>query len=217
VVLTRQHQRHVGDRRGQGRSARLAPGPGGDGRRSRLLQRREPALPHARGRALDRRRAHARRQPGRAGRAVAPGSLSDRQRAPARQGGPRRLRRRGQALHHLPQPRRGRARTHRARDETIHRLRAGLERIETQRAKAKSANARAAHTRTECALRDHPALGRYLRQTTTGRLRIDRAKITAEERLDGKFLLSPQTPTSPPKTSRSATRTCSQPNAASAI
>src|SRR5919109_539576 len=80
------------------------------------------------------------------------------------------------------------------RDETIHRLRAELERIETQRAKAKSANARAVHTRTECALRDHPALGRYLRQTKTGRLLIDRAKIKAEERLDGKFLLSTSDP-----------------------
>jgi Transposase DDE domain len=80
------------------------------------------------------------------------------------------------------------------RDETIHRLQAELERIETQRSKAKSANARAAHTRTECALRDHPALGRYLRQTKTGRLLIDRAKIKAEQRLDGKFLLSTSDP-----------------------
>jgi DDE family transposase len=69
------------------------------------------------------------------------------------------------------------------RDETIHRLQAELERIETQRSKAKGATAREAHTRTECALRDHPALGRYLRQTKTGRLLIDRAKIKAEERL----------------------------------
>jgi DDE family transposase len=67
------------------------------------------------------------------------------------------------------------------RDETIRRLQAELERIQTQRAKAKSANAREVHTRTECALRDHPALGRYLRQTKTGRLLIDRAKIKAEE------------------------------------
>jgi Transposase DDE domain len=80
------------------------------------------------------------------------------------------------------------------RDETIHRLQAELERIETQRSKAKSANAREVHTRTECALRDHPALGRYLRQTKTGRLLLDRAKIKAEERLDGKFLLSTSDP-----------------------
>ena len=80
------------------------------------------------------------------------------------------------------------------RDETIHRLQAELERIKTQRSKARRANARVVHTRSECALRDHPALGRYLRQTKTGRLVIDRSKIKAEERLDGKFLLSTSDP-----------------------
>ena len=80
------------------------------------------------------------------------------------------------------------------REDTIHRLEAELDRIETQRAKANSAKAAEAHTRAECALRDHPSLGRYLRQPPSGRLRIDRAKIAAEERLDGKFLL----PTSDP-------------------
>jgi Transposase DDE domain len=80
------------------------------------------------------------------------------------------------------------------RDETIHRLEAELERIQTQRAKAKTPKAVDAHTRAECALRDHPALGRYLRQTPTGRLRIDRAKLAAEAKLDGKFLLSTSDP-----------------------
>jgi hypothetical protein len=47
----------------------------------------------------------------------------------------------------------------------------------------------AAHTRAECALRDHPALGRWLRQTPSGRLILDTAKIRAEARLDGKYLL----------------------------
>src|SRR4051795_3905754 len=47
----------------------------------------------------------------------------------------------------------------------------------------------AAHSRAECALRDHPALGRWLRQTPSGRLVIDTAKIRAEARLDGKYLL----------------------------
>jgi len=80
------------------------------------------------------------------------------------------------------------------RDETIHRLQAELDRIDTQRSKANSAKAADVHTRAECALRDHPALGRYLRQTSSGRLRIDRAKITAEAKLDGKFLLSTSDP-----------------------
>jgi hypothetical protein len=80
------------------------------------------------------------------------------------------------------------------REETIARLQAELERIAKQRAKARSAKAAEGHTRAECALRDHPALGRYLRQTKSGRLRIDRQKIAAEERLDGKFLLSTSDP-----------------------
>jgi transposase len=80
------------------------------------------------------------------------------------------------------------------REQTITRLQAELERITTARAKAKGAKAAGAHHRAECALRDHPTLGRYLRQTSTGRLLIDRAKIKAEERLDGKYLLSTSDP-----------------------
>ncbi|MDR5694903.1 MAG: IS1634 family transposase [Armatimonadota bacterium] len=47
-----------------------------------------------------------------------------------------------------------------------------------------------AHTKAACALRSHETFGRYLRQTRTGRLVIDRAKIRREARLDGKFLIS---------------------------
>jgi len=46
------------------------------------------------------------------------------------------------------------------------------------------------HTRAACALRSHPAFGRYIRQTKTGKLRLDKARIKAEERYDGKFLVS---------------------------
>jgi transposase len=80
------------------------------------------------------------------------------------------------------------------RDDTITRLEAELARIATARAKAKNPKATAAHHRAECALRDHVTLGRYVRQTKTGRLLIDRAKIKAEERLDGKYLLSTSDP-----------------------
>ena len=52
----------------------------------------------------------------------------------------------------------------------------------------------AGHTRTECALRDHVTLGRWLRQTSSGRLVIDRARIAAEAKLDGKYLLSTSDP-----------------------
>jgi hypothetical protein len=80
------------------------------------------------------------------------------------------------------------------RDDTITRLQAELARITAARAKAKNPKATAAHHRAECALRDHVALGRYVRQTKTGRLLIDRSKIKAEERLDGKYLLSTSDP-----------------------
>ena len=80
------------------------------------------------------------------------------------------------------------------RDDTIARLETELARIAAARAKANSAKASAAHHRAECALRDHPTLGRYLRQTKTGRLLIDHAKVKAEERLDGKYLLSTSDP-----------------------
>lgn len=46
------------------------------------------------------------------------------------------------------------------------------------------------HEKAACELRAHPAFGRCLRQTKTGKLRLDRAKIRDEERLDGKFLVS---------------------------
>ena len=46
------------------------------------------------------------------------------------------------------------------------------------------------HTKAVCALRAHPAMGRYLKELKGGGLRIDRAKVRAEERLDGKYLLS---------------------------
>jgi len=85
-------------------------------------------------------------------------------------------------------------REHAQRQDTIGRLQAELERIETHRAKATSKKASDAHTKAECALRDHPALRRYLRQTPSGRLRIDRQRIAAEARLDGKFLLSTSDP-----------------------
>jgi DDE family transposase len=80
------------------------------------------------------------------------------------------------------------------RDGQLARLEAELARIEAMRRKAKTSKKREAHTRAECALRDHPTLSRYLRQTPTGRLLIDRSKIAAEERLDGKYLLSSSDP-----------------------
>ena len=80
------------------------------------------------------------------------------------------------------------------RQQRIARIEAELARLGEQRQRARSTQEREAHLRGECALRDHPTLSRYLRQTKTGRLALDRAKIAAEERLDGKYLLTTSDP-----------------------
>src|SRR4051794_18117442 len=95
------------------------------------------------------------------------------------------------------------------REAALERIRGELARITTARSRlatttptSKAAARRreaelAAHTRAECALRDHPALGRWLRQTSSGRLVIDTTKIRAEARLDGKYLLITSDPDLP--------------------
>lgn len=86
------------------------------------------------------------------------------------------------------------------RDHALTAVTAELDRIKTLRDKAAKptktgktgrvrSDGQAAHVKAECALRDHPALGRWVRQLPSGRLVIDRAKVNAEERLDGKYLL----------------------------
>jgi hypothetical protein len=78
------------------------------------------------------------------------------------------------------------------RERALGRIGEELERIERLRARAGKTGT--AHARAECALRDHPSYTRYLRQLPSGRLRIDRAKVSDEERLDGKFLLETSDP-----------------------
>ena len=48
----------------------------------------------------------------------------------------------------------------------------------------------ASHKKAVCALLSHRSMGRYIRQTKTGKLRINQAKVQEEESLDGKYLLS---------------------------
>ncbi|MGH7353741.1 MAG: IS1634 family transposase [Candidatus Rokuibacteriota bacterium] len=67
------------------------------------------------------------------------------------------------------------------RDQAVARIEAELQAIKTLQSDA--------HHKRECALRSHPSLGRWLRQTPTGRLVLDRQRIAAEERLDGKYLI----------------------------
>jgi len=90
----------------------------------------------------------------------------------------------------------------RQRDDAIARIEAELSRIAEQRARdAKRPRAdktrtrnEAAHVRAECALRDHPTLGRWLTQLPTGRLKVNKAKTRAEQRLDGKYLIATSDP-----------------------
>ena len=74
------------------------------------------------------------------------------------------------------------------------RIEAELARLAEQRQRATTKLEREAHLRGECALRGHPTLSRYLRQTESGRLVLDRAKLAAEERLEGKYLLTTSDP-----------------------
>jgi transposase len=80
------------------------------------------------------------------------------------------------------------------RQQRIERIEGELARLAEQRRRATSKAEREQHLRGECALRDHPTLARYLRQSKGGRLTLDRAKIAAEERLDGKYLLTTSDP-----------------------
>jgi transposase len=63
-----------------------------------------------------------------------------------------------------------------------------------RRAEQQAEREESAHFKAECALREHPAVGRWLRQTSSGRRQLDRAKIAAEAKLDGKYLLSTSDP-----------------------
>lgn len=45
------------------------------------------------------------------------------------------------------------------------------------------------HTKRACALRSSGRYGKYLKQSKTGKLSIARAKVSAAERLDGKFII----------------------------
>jgi len=46
------------------------------------------------------------------------------------------------------------------------------------------------HKKSACALLSHKTYGRYLRESENGKIAIDMGKVQAEERLDGKYLLS---------------------------
>jgi hypothetical protein len=81
------------------------------------------------------------------------------------------------------------------RDEALTRVQAELRRIAEQRRRdAQRARNEAAHMRAECAVRDHPTLGRWLTQQASGRLRINAGNVKAQASLDGKYLIATSDP-----------------------
>ena len=89
------------------------------------------------------------------------------------------------------------------RERQLDTVRTELARIDTLRQKAAKRKSGATgdppHVKAECALRDNTTLGRWVTQLDSGRLRINRAKIAAEERLDGKYLLVTSDPSLTPE------------------
>jgi hypothetical protein len=93
------------------------------------------------------------------------------------------------------------------RDEQLAAITTELERIAKARADASKPGkpgsgkvSDAPHRKAECALRDHPSLGRWLKQhPTTGRLSIDTVKVKTEANLDGKYLIATSDPTLSPE------------------
>ena len=69
-----------------------------------------------------------------------------------------------------------------AREKTLRRIEEALDTLGEQKGKA--------HKKSVCALLSHRTMGRYLKQLKSGKIKIDRAKVKAEESLDGKYLLT---------------------------
>jgi len=78
------------------------------------------------------------------------------------------------------------------REATLERLQGEIDRLKERRRRGETAHA--SHSKAVCALKAHPTLGRFLQETAAGELRIDRARVKAEEKLDGKYLLSTTDP-----------------------
>jgi transposase len=68
------------------------------------------------------------------------------------------------------------------REKTLQRIEEAIEALGDQKGKA--------HKKAVCTLLSHRTMGRYIRPTKTGRLKINQAKVREEETLDGKYLLS---------------------------
>jgi Transposase DDE domain len=69
-----------------------------------------------------------------------------------------------------------------------------LERLEAELDRLNASRRGPGHSKAVCALKSHPAYGRFVEELAEGTLRLDRARLRAEERLDGKYLLSTTDP-----------------------
>jgi hypothetical protein len=78
------------------------------------------------------------------------------------------------------------------RQEILARLEAELDRLNGLRRRKRAV--RGAHAKAVCALKAHPTYGRFVRELGSGELKIGRAAVRAEEKLDGKYLLSTTDP-----------------------
>ena len=59
----------------------------------------------------------------------------------------------------------------------------------TESLAAHGASEKKEHTKALCAPASHPVYGRYVKTDADGKLTIDKKKVAAEEKLDGKFLI----------------------------
>ena len=75
------------------------------------------------------------------------------------------------------------------REELLERLAVEIERLNKSLEKRKGE-----HSKGVCALKTHPSMSRYVRELKSGELRIDMARVKAEEKLDGKYLISTTDP-----------------------
>src|SRR4051812_21670574 len=128
-----------------------------------------------------------------------------------------RRRRRGQAPRHLPQPRRGRARAHPARrDDPPARDRTRANRDPTPQGQER-AGGRGAHPAPSAPYATTPRSDATCARRPPGGRGSTAPRSRPRPSSTARSCSPPQTPTCPPRTSHSATRTCSKPNAASVI
>ena len=78
------------------------------------------------------------------------------------------------------------------REAQLKRLEIEIDRLNKRRRRRNTGQQ--AHTKAVCALKAHWTMGRYVRELKSGKLRIDRSAVRAEEKLDGKYLLSTTDP-----------------------